>query len=177
LIERVRHHSMLETVPLLLVTPVSDPESRALLLEQGAQDTVQMPFAPGELLNRAGTLIRLQQCEQRITRLTHQFEQQTDERAAQLRASESRFRLMVDSIEDYAMFMMNPDGMITSWNRGAERLTGFTESEALGRHFSMLYPRDDLDRSHAQFELAMARKHSRYKEEGLRARKDGSIYH
>src|SRR5690606_19887214 len=52
LIERVRHHSMLETVPLLLVTPVSDPESRALLLEQGAQDTVQMPFAPGELLNR-----------------------------------------------------------------------------------------------------------------------------
>lgn len=177
LIERVRQHKALATVPLLLVTAGVEPEGRALLLEQGASDCLQIPFAPSELLNRAGTLIRLRQCEHRIIRLAEQFEQQSDERTAQLWASENRFRLMVDSIDDYAMFMMDPDGMITSWNRGAERLTGFSESEALGRHFSMFYPRDDLDRAHAQFELAMARKHSRYKEEGLRTRKDGSVYH
>ncbi|HTF96795.1 MAG TPA: PAS domain S-box protein [Cellvibrio sp.] len=91
--------------------------------------------------------------------------------------NESRFRLMVESIEDYAMFMVDPDGFITSWNRGAERLTGYTDIEAIGRHFSMLYPKDKLGKDHAAHELAMAQAQGRYEEEGVRVRKNGSYYH
>lgn len=91
--------------------------------------------------------------------------------------SENRFRLMVESIEDYAMFMVDLDGFITSWNRGAERLTGYADIEAIGRHFSMLYPKDALDKDHAIQELMMAQTHGRYEEEGIRVRKNGSQYY
>lgn len=91
--------------------------------------------------------------------------------------SENRFRLMVESIEDYAMFMVDLDGFITSWNRGAERLTGYTDIEAIGRHFSMLYPKEALDKDHAIHELMMAQTHGRYEEEGIRVRKNGTHYH
>lgn len=89
---------------------------------------------------------------------------------------EDRFRLMVENIEDYAMFMVDLDGFIASWNRGAERLTGYSDIEAIGRHFSMLYLRDTLDREHALHELTMAHLHGRYEEEGVRVRKDGTRY-
>ncbi|PUA30480.1 MAG: hypothetical protein B0W54_08290 [Cellvibrio sp. 79] len=91
--------------------------------------------------------------------------------------SENRFRLMVESIEDYAMFMVDLDGFITSWNRGAERLTGYADVEAIGRHFSMLYPKEALDKDHAIHELMMAQTHGRYEEEGIRVRKNGTHYH
>lgn len=91
--------------------------------------------------------------------------------------SENRYRLMVESIEDYAMFMVDLDGFITSWNRGAERLTGYSDLEAIGRHFSMLYPKDALDKDHAIHELMMAQAHGRYEDEGIRVRKNGSHYH
>ncbi len=91
--------------------------------------------------------------------------------------SENRFRLMVESIEDYAMFMVDLDGFITSWNRGAERLTGYADVEAIGRHFSMLYPKEALDRAHATHELLMAERQGRYEEEGIRVRKNGTHYH
>jgi PAS domain S-box-containing protein len=102
---------------------------------------------------------------------------QAQQREAQLFESENRFRLMVESIDEYAMFMVDTKGVITSWNRGAERLTGYTESEALGRPFSILYPKNMLPEDHAIYELNMARIHGRHEEEGIRVRKDGSVYH
>jgi PAS domain S-box-containing protein len=98
-------------------------------------------------------------------------------REAQLFESENRFRLMVESIDDYAMFMVDPKGFITSWNRGAERLTGYSENEALGQPFSILYPKNEISKDHAIYELAMARQKGRHEEEGLRVRKDGTVYH
>lgn len=98
-------------------------------------------------------------------------------REAQLFESENRFRLMVDSIQDYAMFMVDLKGNITTWNRGAERLTGYTEQEALGRPFSILYPKNEISDEHAIFELAMAREKGYHEEEGTRVKKDGSLYH
>lgn len=102
---------------------------------------------------------------------------QAQQREAQLFESENRFRLMVESIDDYAMFMVDLNGFITSWNRGAERLTGYTEEEALGQPFSIFYPKNELSEDHATYELNMARKNGHYEEEGQRVRKDGSIYH
>lgn len=102
---------------------------------------------------------------------------EAQQREAQLFESENRFRLMVESIDDYAMFMVDPKGFITSWNRGAERLTGYSEHEALGQPFSILYQKNELSEDHAIYELSMARQNGRHEEEGLRVRKDGSLYH
>ncbi len=106
---------------------------------------------------------------------SHASEEKKQEDA--LIESERKFRLMVDSIEDYAMFMVDTEGFITSWNRGAERLTGYSDIEAIGRHFSMLYPQQSLNKEHAAQELALAQVQGRYEEEGLRMRKNGTHYH
>src|SRR5262249_40251766 len=72
--------------------------------------------------------------------LQSQLERQVQERTAELRASEERFRLLVDGTQDYAIFMLDPQGHIVSWNPGAERLKGYRAHEIIGQHFSRFYP-------------------------------------
>jgi PAS domain S-box-containing protein len=93
-----------------------------------------------------------------------------------LRQSEERFRLMVDSVKDYAIFMLDPDGIVVSWNAGAERIKGYTQSEILGRHFSVFYPEDGRNKKWPEHELATAREKGRFEDEGLRIRKDGTTF-
>jgi PAS domain S-box-containing protein len=90
--------------------------------------------------------------------------------------SDVAFRLFVESVEDYAIFMLDPEGYIISWNRGAQRAKGYTHDEIIGKHFSIFYTQEDLDREHPAFELRHARKHGRYEEEGWRLRKDGTRF-
>src|SRR5688500_15296546 len=92
------------------------------------------------------------------------------------RLSDVAFRLFVESVEDYAIFMLDPEGYIVSWNRGAQRAKGYTDEEIIGRHFSTFYTPEDLERDHPTFELRHARKHGRYEEEGWRLRKDGTRF-
>jgi len=70
----------------------------------------------------------------------------SDRRAAEeaLRVSEERFRLLVTAVRDYAIFMLDPAGFITTWNEGAERINGYREREILGKHFSQFYPVEDI---------------------------------
>src|SRR5712664_3126363 len=82
-----------------------------------------------------------------------------------LRQSEERFRLLVDAVEDYAIFMLDPQGNIVSWNRGAERIKGYRADEILGRHFSTFYRPEDVRSEHPQYELAVARSEGHYREE------------
>ena len=93
-----------------------------------------------------------------------------------LRQSEERFRLLVDAVEDYAIFMLDPRGNVASWNRGAERIKGYRAPEILGRHFSTFYRPEDVQSGHPQHELAIARSEGRYHEESWRVRKDGSLF-
>ncbi|HEY8507194.1 MAG TPA: histidine kinase dimerization/phospho-acceptor domain-containing protein, partial [Steroidobacteraceae bacterium] len=86
------------------------------------------------------------------------------------------FRLLVESVQDYAIFMLDTSGHIISWNAGAERAKGYTADEILGKHFSIFYTEADLARNHPEFELAYALEHGRYEEEGWRVRKDGSQF-
>ncbi|MFL5480387.1 MAG: PAS domain-containing protein, partial [Gemmatimonadaceae bacterium] len=74
-----------------------------------------------------------------------------------LRASEERFRLLVQGVKDYAIFMLDSDGRIVSWNEGAQRTLGYTAQEALGRHFSIFYPREDIATRKTERELEYAR--------------------
>ena len=96
--------------------------------------------------------------------------------ADQLRASEESFRLLVESVRDYAIFMLDAEGHVVTWNAGAERTKGYTASEILGRHFEVFYPDADRKRGHPQDELAIAIREGRYEEEGWRVRKDGSTF-
>jgi len=93
-----------------------------------------------------------------------------------LRQSEERFRLLVEGVKDYAIFMLDADGRIASWNAGAQRMNGYSAQEIIGRHFSTFYPREAIDKKWPEQELAMAREHGRFEEEGPRLRKDGTSF-
>jgi PAS domain S-box-containing protein len=102
----------------------------------------------------------------------------TDKRLQQesLRLSEERFRLLVEGVQDYAIYLLSPDGVVTSWNAGARRIKGYEASEIIGSHFSRFYPPDDIESGKPWAELAMAREHGRAEDEGWRIRKDGSRF-
>lgn len=93
-----------------------------------------------------------------------------------LRQSEERFRLMVESVQDYAIFMLNPTGHIMSWNEGAKRLKGYHTSEIIGKHFSIFYTAEDLETEKPKRELKIAIATGKYEEEGWRIRKNGSLF-
>ena len=99
--------------------------------------------------------------------------QKTEE---ELRHNEGRFRLLVESVQDYAIFMLDPAGRITSWNAGAERIKGYQAEEILGQHFSLFYSPEDSNRQTAQMELDTAAAEGRFEDEGWRVRKDGSRF-
>jgi PAS domain S-box-containing protein len=93
-----------------------------------------------------------------------------------LRESEGRFRLLVESLVDYVIVTLDEDGMITSWNSGAERINGYSAAQILGRHFSRLYPPEDIRANKPWRQLAMAREHGRVTDESWRIRGDGTQY-
>ena len=93
-----------------------------------------------------------------------------------LRESEERFRLLVDSVADYAIFVLDPTGHIASWNLGAERLKGFRADEVIGRHFSIFYPSDDVRAGVPSELLRIALESGRVEREGWRVRKDGARF-
>ena len=107
-----------------------------------------------------------------------QVEDLTTRRAAveALRQSEERFRLMVESVVDYAIFMLDPTGRVSSWNAGAHRIKGYTADEIIGQHFRVFYTEDARASRHPEHELELAAATGRYEEEGWRVRKDGTQF-
>ncbi|HEX5055034.1 MAG TPA: PAS domain S-box protein [Gammaproteobacteria bacterium] len=93
-----------------------------------------------------------------------------------LRESEERFRLMVESVKDYAIIMLDPEGHIISWNAGAERIKGWRAGEIIGRHFSLFYPPEDVKSGKMGYELKTAEREGRFEDHGWRVRKDGSCF-
>jgi PAS domain S-box-containing protein len=93
-----------------------------------------------------------------------------------LRQSEEMFRLLVGSVQEYAIFMLDPEGYITSWNAGARRIKGYEPSEIIGRHFSVFYPEADRKAHKPERELEIARKEGSVIDEGYRVRKDGTMF-
>lgn len=90
--------------------------------------------------------------------------------------SEERFRLMVEAIRDYSIFMLDPDGYVVTWNEGGTFIHGYTEGEILGKHFSVFYPSADLLDEKPKKKLQIARDSGSYREEGWRVKKDGSLF-
>ncbi|MBN8910777.1 MAG: PAS domain S-box protein, partial [Rhizobiales bacterium] len=89
---------------------------------------------------------------------------------------EGRFQLLVEGVTDYAIFMLDPDGTITNWNTGAERIKGYRANEIVGRHFSTFYTEEDRAQGKPQVGLATAAADGKFEAEGWRVRKDGSRF-
>lgn len=90
--------------------------------------------------------------------------------------AEQRYRLLIEAITDYAIYMLDPDGYITSWNPGAARLKGYAEVEIIGKHFSIFYTEDDRAKGFPEEALKIAEEEGRFEREGWRLRKDGSRF-
>lgn len=93
-----------------------------------------------------------------------------------LRRSEERFRLLVDAVQEYAIFMLDVQGYVSTWNTGAERIKGYRISEIIGKHFSVFYPEEDIQARKPQRDLEIAAREGRLEDEGWRLRKDGSRF-
>lgn len=148
-------------------------------VESGAQDVAQFEHDfPGTGRRALATLAPVRDSHGRALYLFLQLQDVTAQRGAeeQLRLSEERFRLLVEAVEGYAIFMLDPTGHVVSWNAGAERIKGYSADEIIGRHFRTFYPPEKQEERHPEHELEWALRDGRYEEEGWRLRKDGSRF-
>ncbi|MDB4942560.1 MAG: two-component hybrid sensor and regulator [Labilithrix sp.] len=102
----------------------------------------------------------------------------TERRMAEetLRQSEERFRLLVESVKDYAIFLLDPTGHVATWNAGAERIKGYRAEQIIGQHFSKFYPEEDIRAGKCEMELDVAARDGRFEDEGWRLRSDGQRF-
>jgi PAS domain S-box-containing protein len=142
--------------------------------------------ASGRLVGAVNMLVDLtaaKEADEARRRLNETLEQRVEERTRQLtealtklRESEGRFRLFVGSVTDYAIYLLDADGVITNWNAGAERIKGYRAAEIIGQHFSVFYSPKDREDGLPQRALMTAARDGRFEAEGWRVRKDGSRF-
>lgn len=147
----------------------STPEDTELFLRICSQHSVVIPEGDYRTLlasddQRLRTIAQLQQ---RLHASEHKHA---------LYESEQHFRLLVEAVRDYAIFMLDPQGRVITWNVGAERIKGYRASEIVGEHFSRFYPPEDIQAEKPQRELEIAVREGRVEDEGWRLRKDGSKF-
>ena len=155
----VRADATLRTTPILLVSALRiDTASVVEGLHAGADDYLQAPYDPVYLMAKVGRLVERAQMVQAL----HQ--------------SEDHFRLLVESVQDYAILMLDTQGRVVSWNEGAARIKGYAAEEIIGEHFSRFYLPEDIEQDKPERELSVAAEQGRYGDEAWRVRKDGSRF-
>ena len=127
-------------------------------------------------VERVGIEAELRQSADRLRELNETLEARMGERSADLDRSQTQFRLLVQGVTDYAIYMLDPEGMVSSWNAGAERIKGYAPDEVIGRHFSSFYLEEDRSRGDPWRALETARREGRFAAEGWRLRKDGTRF-
>lgn len=147
------------TTPVIFISAQSGEEFPLIeAYKLGAVDYLVKPIAPEILRAKVAGFIEV-----------------TKERDRARREAEF-LRLLIDSTRDYAIFMLDPRGIISTWNAGAERLKGYRADEIIGQHFSRFYPQDAIDRGWPTHELAVAVETGRFEDEGWRLRKGNNRY-
>ncbi len=111
-----------------------------------------------------------------ITRLLNRRDEQKQAAELKLQETEHHFELLVGSVKDYAIFMIDPSGRIISWNEGAEHIKGYSREEILGQDISVFYTPAEIGRGEPHYNLSQAKRYGRFEQEGERVRKDGSVF-
>lgn len=127
-------------------------------------------------IERVGIDAELRATAARLRELNETLEHRVEERSAALERSQTQFRLLVQGVTDYAIYMLDDRGHVTSWNAGAERIKGYTPDEIIGHHFSSFYQEQDRAAGEPQRALETARREGRFAAEGWRVRKDGTRF-
>jgi PAS domain S-box-containing protein len=150
--------------PIIFVTAI-DVDRAGILraYASGAVDFMQKPLEPEVLSAKVSVFADLYRARER-----YEYERRAGEEEGR------RFRLLVESVKDYAIFVLDPKGYVASWNAGAERLKGYTAAEIIGKHFTIFYPPEDVAAGKGVRELEVATREGRFEEEGWRVRKDGT---
>ena len=149
----------LHAVPVLLVSALRVDDASAVEgLEAGADDYLEAPYDPMLLVAKVARLAERARSDK------------------VLRESEERFRLLVEGVRDYAIFMLDPEGRVASWNTGAERIKGYTAEEIIGEHCSRFYPEEETEQVSPDEWLKAAAVEGRGESEGWSVRKDGTRF-
>ncbi len=160
----IRQRERFRYTPIIFLSAIDTLESDIFRgVASGAVDYLFKPVVPQVLKAKVSVFVDL-------FRMNEQLKEQA------IRQSEERFRLVVDSLQDYAVFMMDPEGRVSSWNRGAERIGGWKQQEVIGKLFGKFYVPEDREKGLPALALREAATESRYEEEGWRIRKDGSRF-
>jgi PAS domain S-box-containing protein len=166
LLKQMRADPSLQHIPVIVLSARAGEEAKIEGLRMGADDYVAKPFNARELLARVSSVLDRAQARRREAEKLHREVQQLD----------ARYRLMVDAVTDYAIFMLDPDGIVTSWNAGARRFNGYEDAEIIGQHFSRFYTAEDQAAGLPAKALATARREGRFEDEGCRVRKNGERF-
>jgi PAS domain S-box-containing protein len=168
---RARATQLGRRVPIIFVTAIDTDRARILqAYDAGAVDFMQKPLEAQVLQAKVGVFADLYRSRHLASEATRKFE--NERKGAEEEAR--RFRLVVESVRDYAIFILDPKGNVATWNPGAERIKGYRTSEITGKHFSVFYPPDVAATGKCEAELEIATREGRFEEEGWRLRKDGS---
>ena len=162
--ELIRQRDQSRYIPIIFLSAVDKMDEDVFRgLASGAVDYLFKPVVPEVLQSKVSVFVELYRMRERA-------KQQA------VRHSEERFRLLVDSMKDYSIIMLSPEGMITSWNPGASLIHGYEADEIMGRHFSWFLPPGDSERGGSGPALQVAATNGRHEEEGWRLRKDGTRF-
>ena len=176
-----------QPVPIIFLTGIDSEPSKILrAYAEGAVDFIQKPIEPKVIRAKVAVFAELygarQHAAQEQTKADAERRRSAEEashrKAAETRSSEveQRFRLIVENVSDYAIFMLDPGGRVMTWNVGAQRIKGYAADEIVGRSFKAFYPPEDVAAGKCELELAIAIRDGRFEEEGWRIRKDGSRF-
>ncbi|MGH7930517.1 MAG: ATP-binding response regulator, partial [Candidatus Binatia bacterium] len=159
--ELIRQSERLRHIPIIFLSAVDTLEADVYRgAARGAVDYLFKPVVPEVLKAKVSVFVELFHMNERLKQKA-------------IQQSEERFRLLVESMQDYAIFMLNPEGKVTSWNTGAERIKGYRHEEIVGEAFSRFYTAEDQARNLAVQALQVAAREGRYEQEGWRVRRDG----
>ena len=146
----------------------SDDDLVKAAFAAGADDVLSSTADTDLLRLRLRALIRRQ--------LTKDEAERLDEERNSARQASEQFRILVEGVTDYALYMLDPSGRVATWNAGAERIKGYRSDEIIGEHVSRFYTREDNERGEAERALRTAREEGRYETEAQRVRKDGTTF-
>ena len=160
----IRQNERLRHVPIIFLSAIDTLEADVYRgAAKGAVDYLFKPVVPEVLKAKVSVFVDLFHINERL-------------KLKAIQQSEERFRLLVESMQDYAIFMLDPEGRVTSWNTGAERIEGFQPEEIIGEPFARFYTAEDQAQGFPEEALRYAAANGRSEQEGWRVRKDGARF-